>query len=175
LKKLSLDELSKFRNALSETQSALRKRLVSSVNDIMESIWPNLYPYGDYAGIMLSATDDDYVLQLRSLKDGEYVWENVNSTASGGERSIACIVMRIAFSLVLVPNLRWLILDEPTHNIDSNGIAKFVRLLNENLPGIIEQIFIITHDEQLKQVSSGTIYSLSREKEINGTSIVQEL
>ena len=44
--------------------------------------------------------------------------------ASGGERSIACLAMRIAMAMVIVPNLRWLILDEPTHNIDEQGISK---------------------------------------------------
>ncbi len=175
LKKSSIDDLSKFRNSLAETQALLRKRLVSSVNEIMHSIWPEIYPYGDYTGILLSASDSDYELQLKSIKNNEYTWESVNSIASGGERSIACMAMRIAFSLVLVPNLRWLILDEPTHNIDQQGLSKFVRLLNEGLPGIVEQIFIITHDEQLKQVSNGRIYSLSRNKAENREAVLEEL
>ncbi len=175
VKKLSIDDLSRFRNSLAETQSVLRKRLVSSINSIMQGIWPELYPYGDYTGIMLTASDSDYELQLRSVRNSEQAWESVNSVASGGERSIACMAMRIAFSLVLVPNLRWLILDEPTHNIDREGLSKFVRLLNESLPNIVEQIFVITHDEQLKSVSNGRIYLLSRNKAEYGGAAVQEL
>ena len=174
-KRSSIDDLSRFRNSLAETQSVLRKRLVSSINDTMHGIWPELYPYADYTGITLSASDSDYELQLRTVRDGEYVWEAANSAASGGERSIACMAMRIAFSLVLVPNLRWLILDEPTHNIDQEGLSKFVRLLNEILPNMVDQIFVITHDEQLKQVSNGRIYVLSRDKAQHAEAAVQEL
>ncbi|EQD33274.1 SMC domain protein [mine drainage metagenome] len=76
--------------------------------------------------------------------------------------------MRIAFSLVLVPNLKWLILDEPTHNIDKEGLAKFVQMFSETLPSIVDQVFIITHDDVLKQVSNAKIYMLSRSKEENG-------
>ena len=174
-KKSSIDDLSKFRNSLAETQSVLRKRLVSSINETMHNIWPELYPYADYTGVMLSAGDSDYELQLKTSRGGEIIWENANSLASGGERSIACMAMRIAFSLVLVPNLRWLILDEPTHNIDNEGISKFVRLLNEVLPNLVDQTFVITHDEQLKQVSNGRIYILSRNKAEHAASSVIEL
>ena len=70
--------------------------------------------------------------------------------------------------LVLVPNLKWLILDEPTHNIDQQGLSKFVQMFSETLPGIVDQVFIITHDEMLKQVNDAKIYILNRNKEENG-------
>ncbi len=175
MKKSSIDELSKFRNALQETQALLRQRLVSSINDVMQSIWPEIYPYGDYTGIELKVAESDYDLNLRVMKNNTYDWESVNAIASGGERSMACMALRIAFSLVLVPNLKWLILDEPTHNIDRQGLSKIVSLLNERLPNIIDQILIITHDEQLKQVSNGRIYSFTRNKEKNKETVIAEL
>lgn len=175
IRKATLDDLSKFKNAMQETQAILRNRLINSINEIMQDIWPELYPYGDYPSIAMAATEDDYILRVYSYRDGTHVWENVESTASGGERSIACLAMRIAFALVLVPNLRWLILDEPTHNIDQQGLNKFVRVFNEILPSIVDQIFIITHDEQLKQVSNGKVYLLSRNKEENRETIVEEI
>jgi energy-coupling factor transporter ATP-binding protein EcfA2 len=75
------------------------------------------------------------------------------------------MALRIAFAHVLAPNLKWLILDEPTHNIDQQGITKMLRLFNEVLPEMMEQIFVITHDEQLKQISNGKVYSLTRNKD----------
>lgn len=174
-KRLVVDNLVKFSNSLQETQAHLRKRLVNSINSIMKEIWPELYPYGDYPSIELGATEDDYVLRISTYREGRETWEDVDAIASGGERSIACLAMRVAFAMVLVPNLRWLILDEPTHNIDQQGIQKFVTVFNEKLPQIVEQIFIITHDEQLKQVSNGKVYMLSRDKARNEESSAEEL
>ena len=126
-------------------------------------MWRTLYPYGDYQSIRLEAQADDYSLQVKSsLGDGE--WLGVDSVASGGEKSIACLAMRIALSMVIVPNLKWLILDEPTHNIDSAGISKFVDVLGDVLPSVVEQVFIITHDDSLKQIHDARIYLLDRNK-----------
>ncbi len=166
-KRSLVDNISKFKRALSETQTVLRGQLISSINSIMGEVWTELYPYGDYPSIIIDASEDDYSLMLKVLSNNEYAWEDVNSIASGGERSIACLAMRIAMSLVLVPNLKWIILDEPTHNIDSEGLSKFVRMFSDTLPGLVDQIFIITHDDMLKQVSNANIFLLSRDKEGN--------
>lgn len=174
-KKDVAENLAKFKNALQETQIVLRNKLMGSINDIMQQIWPELYPYGDYGAVSLAVDENDYVLKANSNANNGTIWQNVEGIASGGERSIACLAMRIAFALVLVPNLRWLILDEPTHNIDQQGLAKFVRLFNEVLPNIVDQTFIITHDELLKQVSSGKIFMLNRNKEENKETVVEEL
>lgn len=174
-KKRVVEELAKFRGSLEETQVVLRSRLVGSVNEIMHEIWPQIYPYGDYTSIMLDATDNDYVLKLRSIVDNRDTWQEVEAIASGGERSTACLTMRIAIALVLVPNLKWLILDEPTHNIDREGIAKFVEVLNDAIPKIVDQTFIITHDEALKQVSNAKIYMLNRNKDEHQETAVVEL
>ena len=174
-KKTVIDNLAKFNNSLQETQAHLRSRLVSSINRIIQDIWPELYPYGDYPGLELTATEGDYVLRICTYRGGKEIWEDVDMIASGGERSIACLAMRVAFALVLVPNLKWLILDEPTHNIDQQGISRFVSVFNEKLPKIVEQIFIITHDEQLKQVSNGKVYMFSRNKGENGETVSEKL
>jgi len=174
-KKHTAEELTRFKNALSETQGALRSMLIDSINHIMSELWPELYPYGDYVDIRLNAGKDDYTLEVKIIKNGIREWRPVESVASGGERSIACLAMRVAFALVLVPNLKWLILDEPTHNIDEHGIAKFIHIFNDTLPRIIDQIFLITHDEALKQASSSKTYVLSRDKAAHGGTIVEEL
>jgi len=174
-KKHAAEELMRFKNALSETQGALRSRLIDSINHIMSELWPELYPYGDYVDIRLNAGKDDYALEVKIIRNGVQEWRPVENIASGGERSIACLAMRVAFALVLVPNLKWLILDEPTHNIDEQGIAKFIHIFNETLPRIIDQIFLITHDETLKQASSSKTYVLSRDKAAHGGTVVEEL
>ncbi len=172
-KRNAVENITKFRNALEETQTALRGRLIGSINDIMQEIWPELYPYGDYQGIMLEPTSDDYVLKVRTGGNSSQRWEDVSTVASGGEKSIACLTMRVAFALVLVPNLKWIILDEPTHNIDQQGLARFIRAISEVMPRIVDQVFIITHDEALKQVSNARVYTLARDKESDGETVVE--
>ncbi|MDE1869933.1 MAG: AAA family ATPase [Candidatus Micrarchaeota archaeon] len=173
-KKEAVDNLAKFKNALEETQKAMRIRLVGAINNVMQGIWPELYPYSDYGAIMLEASATDYVLKVRTSRGEKEKWEIVEGIASGGERSIACLAMRVAFALVLVPNLKWIILDEPTHNIDEQGMGRFIRVFNETLPKIIDQIFIITHDDQLKHAASAKTYLLTRNKAEGGATLVEE-
>ena len=173
-KRLVSENLTKFGNSLLETQALLRSRLIGSVNRIMEEIWPELYPYGDYVGIKLEGSETDYTLKLCLQRNEGEVWEDVEAIASGGERNIACLAMRIAFAMVLVPNLKWLILDEPTHNIDRRGIGKLVDVFNEKLPKIVDQVFIITHEEEMKQISGGRVFVLGRDKANNEATSVSE-
>ncbi|VVB77147.1 DNA double-strand break repair Rad50 ATPase [uncultured archaeon] len=174
-KRKAVENITKFRNALEEAQTVLRGKLIGSINDIMQDVWPELYPYGDYGGIMLEPTADDYELKLMTGSGDSRKWEAVDTIASGGEKSIACLAMRVAFALVLVPNLKWIILDEPTHNIDQQGLEKFVKAIGEVMPRIVEQVFIITHDEMLKQVANAKVYQLSRNNEENGETVVETL
>ncbi len=174
-KRSMLSSLNIFKGSLIETEAALRDRLVSSINAIMQSIWPELYPYADYSTIKLEAKMDDYLLETNTQLDGADSWVSIDSIASGGERSIACLTMRIALAMVIVPNLKWLILDEPTHSIDSNGIEKLISVLSDTLPKVVEQVFIITHDESLKQIADSAVFQLERDKTLNAPTTVQSL
>ncbi len=174
-KRFVAENLSRFKASLQETQAILRSRLIGSINSIMNDIWPDIYPYGDYTGIMLEATADDYLLKVKTNIEEENAWQNVDAIASGGERSIGCLAMRIAFSLVLAPNLRWLILDEPTHNIDKAGLERFIKMFNEVLPRLIDQTFIITHDPILKQAYNSKVYMLTRDKGQNKETVIEEV
>jgi len=152
-----------FQNSVSETQAELREELIGAINAAMGEMWSTVYPYADYQGVRLNADEDDYELQLNAGGS----WVSVDGIASGGERSSASIVMRMAFAMVLVPNLSWLILDEPTHNLDEEGRKALGKVLNEYVPKIVEQVFVITHDESLKDEASARIYHLWRNKEKN--------
>lgn len=167
----NIEEISVFQAALIETQAALREQLVAAVNEAMASLWPSIYPYGDYKAVRLLAGEEDYELQMQLLS-GE--WASIEE-ASGGEKSCASLAMRIAFAMVLTPNLSWLVLDEPTHNLDSQAVALLVRALHDEIPKIVQQTFIITHDEALKEGASGKLYRVERDKERGDKSVVEEL
>ncbi len=157
----SLRQLS---TALETSQLKLREEFVDTVNAALADIWPRVYPYGDYQSLRLNVGEKDYVLELQRNDER---WVNVEGVASGGERSAAALALRVAFALVLTQKLSWLILDEPTHNLDKDGVKALAVTLKEHLPGLVEQIFIITHDEEMERAVSGTLYRFERDKTAN--------
>ena len=120
-----------------------------------------LTPYSNFFSIKIEPKENYSVQVLTS--NG---WVDIES-ASGGERSIAILALRIAFSLAFTENLRWLILDEPTHNLDDLSIKKFSEFLRERIGDMIEQVFIITHEKELVDTLSGRIYEFNRNKDID--------
>lgn len=171
LDKLVLD-LSIFERALEKTQVQLREEFVGTVNYTMNQIWPEIYPYADFSDIRLSIEEGDYVLQL---KDRSGKWIDVDGIASGGERSISSLVIRISFSLVLAPQLKWLILDEPTHNLDIKAVEDLSETLRNKIGDYIQQIFIITHDKTLEGAVTGELYRLNRDKMFGGATVVERV
>lgn len=147
-------------NCVIATQSALREQLIEDINAAMQRIWLSIYPYSDYRSVRLRAAETDYWLEMQRDES----WASVDAVASGGERSCASLTLRIAFAMVLVPNLSWLVLDEPTHNLDAEGVKALATALRENIPNIVEQVFVITHDEALKEAGSARVYLLERDK-----------
>jgi len=149
-----------FTTALKKTQQSLREEFIVLVNEAMSDIWPHLYPYGDISDVKLLIEEGDYVLKARA----HHGWTNVEGIVSGGERTLACLTLRIAFSLALAPNLSWLVLDEPTHNLDAAAIEELASVMKTCLPDMINQIFLITHEERLESAVTGYLYKLERDK-----------
>lgn len=155
------DQLKLLEISFLSTQEQLRKDFVLAVNQAMQSIWEDLYPYKDIYGVKLGIEEGDYVLQLQDRTG----WVPADGVASGGERTIACLALRIAFALVLAPQLRWLVLDEPTHNLDAKAVEDLATVLREKVSDFVDQIFLITHDNSLETAVSGYLYRLERNKE----------
>ncbi|NIQ18595.1 MAG: hypothetical protein GTN37_02685 [Candidatus Aenigmarchaeota archaeon] len=59
-------------------------------------------------------------------------------------------------------------MDEPTHNLDANAIEHFGFVLREKMERIIDQVFLITHEERLSDYITGSIYKMERDKELDG-------
>ena len=77
--------------------------------------------------------------------------------------------------MVLAPNLRWLILDEPTHNLDSQAIEMLSNVLRENVSEFVDQMFIITHEPRLENAVSGYLYRLERPGNKTGPTQVEKV
>ena len=168
--------LTTIQAALARTQAAMRREFIDGVNEAMSELWESIYPYGDFTGIKLAVEGGerggDYVLQLRDRTGN---WIPVEGIASGGERTDACLALRIAFAIVLAPSLSWIVLDEPTHNLDEEGIQELAKVLRERLPEIVQQIIIITHEQRLEEAVSGYLYRFSRNKDADEPTRVEQV
>jgi len=151
-----------YKNSLIAAQSEMRFTLIEEINDALSEVWPSVYPYSDYGGVKIEADEKDYRLLME--KQG---WLEVDAVASGGERACLCLALRIAFATVLTPDVSWLILDEPTHNLDSEAVQMLSEAINEKIPSIVEQTFVITHDPLLGEAGEGMVFRLERDKSKN--------
>ncbi|MFA4855865.1 MAG: AAA family ATPase [archaeon] len=158
----STEKMGLFTNSLIAAQSELREMLISTINQAMHDIWQNIYPYRDYVSAKMDVSEGSYELKAKERSGN---WVRVEGILSGGERSAAAICIRIAFSLVLARNLSWLILDEPTHNLDRKAVETLGEMMQRHLPSIVEQVFVITHDAEMKKAASASLYFLEREKD----------
>ena len=158
LSERKVTELTKFSLVLEETQIILREEFVESINYTMSDFWKVLYPYKDYLDIQLFI-EKDYVLKLLNRSGN---WVNVESNVSGGERMSAVIVLRLAFVVVLAPNLGLLLLDEPTHNLDAKAIDELADTFRDKISSLISQTILITHEEKLESAVNSEIYRLDR-------------
>lgn len=154
-----MDELSSFRNVLAATQAEVRAQLLDELNAALSRLWPMLYPYGDWKGVRILGGEKDYGFEVWQ---GE--WKGLEAFASGGERASVALAVRVALSLMLTPNLGWLVLDEPTHNLDSRAVVSLGEALAVQLPKIIPQAIVITHDAALVESTPSRVFRFERDK-----------
>ena len=159
------ENLAVFTSALRATQAELRNSMIETINEAMDDIWGKLYPYGDFSSAKIAVDEGSYEIMARQRNNE---WVRVEGILSGGERSTAALATRIAVSLVLTQNLGWMILDEPTHNLDANAVSELSEVLRNHLPELIEQVFVITHDKEMENAASGKLYVFERDKESDG-------
>jgi len=166
------EQLSVYKNALLEAQVSLRHILTDAINAAMNEVWPVFYPYRNYRALRLGVSDKDYVFEL---DDGGGEWKALETVASGGERACAALALRVALAIVLTPKLGWLILDEPTHNLDSAAVGLLSSALELKVPQIVRQTFVITHDEAFMGSEFASSYRLVRDKDNNGESKLESV
>jgi len=151
-------DVSKFKRILEETQISLREQFIESINLTISLFWKALYPYDDYIDMRLEV-DNDYLLQIMN---SDNVWVSVEGIVSGGERMMAVLVLRLAMSVILAPNIKWILLDEPTHNLDTQAVDRIANAFRNNISNLMDQMFIITHDEALEVSVTGKLYKFER-------------
>ncbi|MFH0906491.1 MAG: AAA family ATPase [archaeon] len=168
---LKSNDLSYYLKASETSQVSLRKIIVDNLNSALDMIWGKIYPYKDYTSLRLQPSSD-YVLEVRAINNE---WIRVDGILSGGEKTTAALAIRIALALILTKKLGLLILDEPTHNLDLESIYSISRLIDNELPSLIEQIFIVTHDKELLESVNSTRFLIDRDKENDSYSEIKRL
>lgn len=163
------EQLLIYKNALLETQTSLRSTLTDAINSAMNEIWPIFYPYRNYHALRLNVSERDYIFEVNDGTD----WKILESMASGGERASAALTLRVALAMVLTPKLSWLILDEPTHNLDTEAVGLLSHALQYKVPEVVKQTFVITHEEGLMGSEFASSYRLSRDKINNGETKIE--
>jgi DNA repair exonuclease SbcCD ATPase subunit len=111
--------------------------------------------------VRLLADEKDYSIQIYQSE-----WKDLEAHASGGERACLGLCLRTAMSVVLTPHLGWLILDEPTHNLDENAVRALGESISISMPKIIPQILVITHDSKLLENTHSRVFKFERNKSI---------
>ena len=165
------EQLSIYKNALLETQTGLRASLSEAINTAMNELWPIFYPYRNYRALRLAVSEKDYVFEV----DDGSEWKPLETIASGGERACAALTLRVSLAMVLTPKLSWLILDEPTHNLDREAVGLLSEALQVKVPEVVKQTFVITHDEAFMGSEFASSYRLVRDKERNGETKVEAI
>ncbi|VVB58503.1 DNA double-strand break repair Rad50 ATPase [Candidatus Anstonella stagnisolia] len=163
-------EMLAYKNCMLQVQSQVRTLLIEEINAALSHIWPILYPYSDCTCVRLVADAKDYSIEMEN--NG---WKSVYSLASGGERACLSLSLRVSFATVLTPHISWLILDEPTHNLDAQAVSMLASALSEKLPSIVEQIFVITHEQALVDSQQGTFYRLIRDNAKQEDTLVEKI
>ncbi|MEM1633833.1 MAG: AAA family ATPase [Sulfolobales archaeon] len=68
---------------------------------------------------------------------------------SGGEKTILSIALRLALARILTGRIpRFMILDEPTQNLDSDMRIMIFDIIRE-IAGAMDQVIVVTHDEEI--------------------------
>ncbi|MBU0532231.1 AAA family ATPase [Candidatus Micrarchaeota archaeon] len=162
------EQLHIYKNALLETQTSLRRTLIDAINSAMNEIWPIFYPYRNYHALRLNASERDYIFEVNDSD-----WRPLEAMASGGERASAALTLRVALAMILTPKLSWLVLDEPTHNLDAEAIELLSHALQFKVPEVVKQTFVITHEEGLMGSEFASSYRLTRDKQYNGETKIE--
>ncbi len=166
-----VEDLSIAKIVIEKVQEEARKNLLKSINISLNSLWRLLYPYNDYREVEIKAEGNSYLFLANDGKE----WVEVERVFSGGEKSIFVLSLRLAIASVVMSKLRFIILDEPTHNLDDNAVNRLAEVIDKELPEMLGQFIIVTHDERLKNIENGKIFYFEREKQGGDFSKVKEV
>ena len=142
------EETSDLEAMYGDLRAELRQRNVAELERTLNETFDLVYGNDAYSHIEL---DGEYALTVYQ-KDGEALDPE---QLSGGERALFNLSLRCAIYRLLSEGIEGaaptppLILDEPTVFLDSGHVSRLVRLVEEMRGFGVEQILIVSHDDEL--------------------------
>ncbi|BFH72506.1 DNA double-strand break repair ATPase Rad50 [Sulfurisphaera javensis] len=147
----AFDKLKKLRDELSETN--LQAYLMNTVRNLVEDSLNNILSRFDLA---FSRVEVDF-----NGKEGIYAYNTSGqrlsiNQLSGGERVSIALALRLALAKSLMNEVGFLILDEPTVNLDEYRKRELIDIIRSTVE-VVPQIIVVTHDEELLQAGDYVI------------------
>ncbi|MDI9619478.1 MAG: SMC family ATPase [Candidatus Nezhaarchaeota archaeon] len=135
-------------------RGAYRNKLENDVNDYLSRFGMDF------------EVEFDYDLKLKVEVGGKEV--NVDNL-SGGEKAVLALSTRLALAKALsAKEVEFIILDEPTANLDSDRRRELIRVLRD-LADEIPQVIVVTHDLEVAEAAD----QLYKVRKMDGASIVE--
>ncbi len=135
---------SEFREKLKRMGAEITSTLIDTISKIATQTYHVIS--GKSEEIKIDTAEKNFVFLLRNEQDNVREF----SMLSGGEQVSVSIALRIALAKTLTKSELY-ILDEPTINLDAERRRAFAENL-KNFFGQFEQVIIITHDEEFKDM-----------------------
>lgn len=159
-------KVDKLREALSERR--LQAYLMSTVRKMVENSLNDIVAKFDLTFRMVEINFNE--------KNGIYAYtENGQKLSinmlSGGERVSIALALRLAIAKSLMKDVGFLILDEPTVNLDEYRKRELIDIIRSTVE-VVPQIIVVTHDEELLQAAD---YVLRLEKRGDSSKVTEEV
>ena len=159
-------KVKKLRDALSEKR--LQAYLMSTVKRIVENKLNEILSKFDLSFTMVEVNFNEKNGIYAYTQNGQKLHINM---LSGGERVSIAIALRLALAKSLMNDLGFIILDEPTVNLDEYRKRELIDIIKSTTE-VVSQIIVVTHDEELLQAGD---YVLRVEKRGDSSKIIEEV
>lgn len=149
------DDLHKYQQALDAAIMQYHSIKMEEINQVLDELWKDTYMGSDIDTIMIKSEAENrtargsYHYRVVMVKQG--VQLDMRGRCSAGQKLLACVLIRLALSECFGVNSGFLVLDEPTTNLDVSNIESLARSLGRIISTRHTQsnfqLIVITHDE----------------------------
>ena len=160
------NKVKKMRDSLSEKK--LQAYLMSTVKKMIENRLNEILSKFDLSFTMIELNFNEKNGIYAYTQNGQRLHINM---LSGGERVSVAIALRLAIAKSLMNDIGFMILDEPTVNLDEYRKRELIDIIKSTTE-VLPQIIVVTHDEELLQAGD---YVIRLEKRGDSSKIIEEM